>query len=457
MTNQQSLAKKKDVSFFYFFLVVLLFLSFLLAPEILNNLDTLKSKTSSKLLSIITGYATGIPEIDSMPQRSALIYSPNGVVDEGKEISVYVVAYPYINGLHKDMQKANNYEVKLSYDQNVLLYKFTENLVKNFEMKETTSTGKISINAMGKDPASDIFYFEPTKLLKVTFLATKVADKVPIKIDKIDILNSLSTSGSYTPLMDNIENVEIDVVEKGMSDFIKEYIESVPTYSGSYYWSKMLQKDKEEIIKAWKLSPKKSGDCVSNCAGKQCGTDGCGGFCGTLQGKCGGDKVCINNKCSCQPNCFGKICGDDGCGGLCYAKICAKEEVPGKLWKNWKEWYMYAIALILLAILISLGVVFRKRIKLKISGKLSGAGQATQQFTKQVTQEMRAPPTKETKSTTDAPIKQQAPIPCAPPQLVNYINQQIAKGVQEDKIKESLGRVGWKEETVEAGFKEIGK
>lgn len=55
--------------------------------------------------------------------------------------------------------------------------------------------------------------------------------------------------------------------------------------------------------------------CTPNCAGKECGGDGCGGQCGT----CSGSSTCQNGQCqpTCTPNCVGKQCGHDGCGGLC--------------------------------------------------------------------------------------------------------------------------------------------
>jgi hypothetical protein len=57
------------------------------------------------------------------------------------------------------------------------------------------------------------------------------------------------------------------------------------------------------------------GGCQPNCAGKQCGSDGCGGTCG----QCFGNNICQNGICvpNCTPNCAGKQCGDDGCGGMC--------------------------------------------------------------------------------------------------------------------------------------------
>jgi hypothetical protein len=59
-----------------------------------------------------------------------------------------------------------------------------------------------------------------------------------------------------------------------------------------------------------------AGDCVSctpDCTGKVCGSDGCGGFCGTcVSGQCVGG-ICNN----CVPNCGNRMCGDDTCGGTC--------------------------------------------------------------------------------------------------------------------------------------------
>ncbi len=75
--------------------------------------------------------------------------------------------------------------------------------------------------------------------------------------------------------------------------------------------------------------------CLPACDGKECGSDGCGGSCGTCEGelvcqdgKCGCEFVeCAGQCCSdgqacfedacCDPQCEGKECGDDGCGGLC--------------------------------------------------------------------------------------------------------------------------------------------
>ncbi|MFA5764503.1 MAG: hypothetical protein WC915_06880, partial [archaeon] len=57
--------------------------------------------------------------------------------------------------------------------------------------------------------------------------------------------------------------------------------------------------------------------CVPNCAGRNCGSDGCGGICGTCSGS---TPNCVNYQCSaaaCVPSCVGKTCGSDGCNGSC--------------------------------------------------------------------------------------------------------------------------------------------
>ncbi len=58
--------------------------------------------------------------------------------------------------------------------------------------------------------------------------------------------------------------------------------------------------------------------CVPDCAGRQCGSDGCGGSCGPSGGGCpGANDVCKSGVCVCQPTCVGKQCGDNGCGSAC--------------------------------------------------------------------------------------------------------------------------------------------
>lgn len=54
--------------------------------------------------------------------------------------------------------------------------------------------------------------------------------------------------------------------------------------------------------------------CTPDCAGKQCGDNGCGGTCGTCTAG-----YCVGGTCkaTCTPSCTGKTCGSDGCGGSC--------------------------------------------------------------------------------------------------------------------------------------------
>jgi hypothetical protein len=55
--------------------------------------------------------------------------------------------------------------------------------------------------------------------------------------------------------------------------------------------------------------------CTPNCAGKECGDDGCGLSCGQCVQ---GSPFCVDGVCAdCMPDCVGKLCGDDLCGGTC--------------------------------------------------------------------------------------------------------------------------------------------
>jgi hypothetical protein len=53
-----------------------------------------------------------------------------------------------------------------------------------------------------------------------------------------------------------------------------------------------------------------------NCEGKECGSDGCGGVCGTCPAEwtCTDEGKCVEH---CESACQDKECGGDGCGGAC--------------------------------------------------------------------------------------------------------------------------------------------
>ena len=56
------------------------------------------------------------------------------------------------------------------------------------------------------------------------------------------------------------------------------------------------------------------GICVPECHNRECGPDGCGHVCG----ECPEQGICIQGgKCACVPGCQNRECGNDGCGGKC--------------------------------------------------------------------------------------------------------------------------------------------
>jgi hypothetical protein len=64
--------------------------------------------------------------------------------------------------------------------------------------------------------------------------------------------------------------------------------------------------------------------CVPSCDGKSCGSDDCGGTCGSCDDAA--KPNCTAGQCveKCTPDCSNKECGDDGCGGTCGS--CKKQD-----------------------------------------------------------------------------------------------------------------------------------
>jgi hypothetical protein len=112
------------------------------------------------------------------------------------------------------------------------------------------------------------------------------------------------------------EIVELDV-KAGMKYFLM--VESQPANAGPFT-----------------LTVTCHSDCMPVCAGKECGSDGCGGMCGACPGAA---PHCADGKCAmqCTPDCTATACGDDGCGGscgdcpmgwLCEDYVCEPQEDP---------------------------------------------------------------------------------------------------------------------------------
>ena len=77
---------------------------------------------------------------------------------------------------------------------------------------------------------------------------------------------------------------------------------------------KCLKKAKKHAAQHAAETPPTDLECTPDCAGKQCGPNGCSGSCGS----CGVGKRCdARGRCVCVPQCDGKTCGSDGCGAQC--------------------------------------------------------------------------------------------------------------------------------------------
>jgi hypothetical protein len=403
-------------------------------------------------------FAETDPNIDNMPKKSAMLYPLPESIDIGKEIEFDLIINPFLEGVHEDLQKVNNYVFEMTFDPNVLKLQFVENSLETFDVKQTGSTGKIKVIAIGIDPAADVFNFEPTKLLKFKFLAVGKSENAPVKISKMYLMNSLGAGGTEAELITDLFDGKIAVLENGLNTFIDEYYADDTLYgygSRSKYWN-LSEHEKDEVLNAWDgLSPAekaKYGQCVPNCNSKECGTDGCGGFCGTTNGLCLNGNECFDFKCSCQPNCFGKVCGDNSCGGLCSDRKCTKYDehrIPGQIWS---KWYTYLLLILALVILVgSLIVAEKDKIKEKYHVWLLKRHQAKimNQSTKMDQGQFR----KQSQQTQQ--IQQQAQQSKASSQLISFIMNQLNKGYNREQIEQSLLRVGWKKEMIDDAFRNI--
>jgi hypothetical protein len=80
-----------------------------------------------------------------------------------------------------------------------------------------------------------------------------------------------------------------------------------------------LEAAEAALAKATRLDAEMSGTLATGSQGDRCGSDGCGGDCGT----CEWSEVCYELVCRCIPECAGRECGRDGCGGVCGTGRCS--------------------------------------------------------------------------------------------------------------------------------------
>jgi hypothetical protein len=83
------------------------------------------------------------------------------------------------------------------------------------------------------------------------------------------------------------------------------------------FWGMKKKKEWEKSLWTGCFDIDEGSKCIPNCNGKDCGSDGCNGICGSHYGQCEAGLTCQEGVCTCIPDCGGKICGGDGCGGEC--------------------------------------------------------------------------------------------------------------------------------------------
>ena len=116
-------------------------------------------------------------------------------------------------------------------------------------------------------------------------------------------LPEIADSGTDLPSIDQTETMVEEVgVETQMLDSVAELDIQLADLAPDG--------DGEDIQELVDVHPD---TCQPDCAGKECGEDGCGENCGTCPGAA---PACYEGLC-CTPQCEGKDCGDDGCGGTC--------------------------------------------------------------------------------------------------------------------------------------------
>ena len=416
----------------------------------------------------ITGYAiSGIEDysvvsMDTISQSSALVNPTKGNIAVGSEFTVEVIGYPFLEGIDKEnMQRQNNFYFQVLYDPTKLEFKQAEPVLNNFILDAKDYSGSLSLTGNGNHPLEDYYVFEPQIFLTLTFLPLEDSLENEGRTTNLEIgsfysQNAFGELARSVSTITNFHNSDFTILEKGMDNFIQNY-------GNGIFWKAMTPEEQDKFLEVWwKMSPEEKAKyavCTPDCSGKQCGGDGCGGFCGTLDGTCPDSQQCMKNICVCQPDCFGKVCGDDGCGGLCNNKKCSRLEMPSNMWK---QWYTYLLVLLILIILIgSLIVAEKDKIKEKYhawllkkhqqrimnesykmnQGQFRKQSQQTQQIQQQPQQTQQ--------------IQQQAQQSKASSQLISFIMNQLNKGYNREQIEQSLLRVGWKKEMIDDAFRNI--
>ena len=191
-----------------------------------------------------------------IPQRSILVTPVNVAANTGREFTVDVVAFPFVAGFpDRSFQLVNNFKITVKFVPSILRFVRAEERIP-FNLNIDEGTGTLVIEGLGKDMYANTYAFEKTPLVRLYFVPLKTSDSTPIVLENFYAINNKGPNGADAQLIDTYQQGIVRVSEGGA--------------------------------------------CVPDCAGKTCGSDGCGGVCGICsQGQfCDSDGTCESFTCT---------------------------------------------------------------------------------------------------------------------------------------------------------------
>lgn len=284
------------------------------------------------------------------------LHPSNGVVENGKEFTIEVIAYPQ-NSLapdNEDMNRFSRFEFEIEFDSQML----------EFISSEVAQKADYGIAVPGKlDPLTLIVEPENGKAV-LTYQQEYIGFPAPLRAVQTALVEL-----TFLPLQGG--DTEI-VLQEG-------YIYSPGRGENAISTANLGNLHLTISGIAAPTSQRRGSECIPDCKNKECGSDGCGGSCE----ECEEGTACERNQCICVPNCQNKNCGSDGCGSSCgeclEGRICSEigvcvpagaeikattpaSEVKEKSGKGPNTLFIF-IGVIILILAVVIGIVYYRRLR----------------------------------------------------------------------------------------------